>query len=270
MANVNPAANPYAGPKAAVADGAGEVQPVRVFAASGRIGRARYIAYGLGFWILAGMINSAATASLGEAATIVNAIVFIAFVVIGFLLTIQRCHDFNTTGWLSLLGLVPLVNLIFWFIPGSDGPNRFGAPTPPNGVGVLIAVWIVPLIAVAGIAAAVAIPAYQDYSYRARVSEGIMLAVAWREAVTQHYAETRALPSGAAELKKNAVPAQSTGRYSRVGLGANGVVTVTMTGQPSLEGKTILMQPIIEGAGLRWNCAAGTLDRKYRPAACRD
>ena len=68
------------------------------------------------------------------------------------------------------------------------------------------------------------------------------------------------------------MPAQSTGRYSRVSLGANGALTVAManTGRSALEGKTIVMQPVIEGAALRWNCAAGTLERKYRPASCRD
>jgi uncharacterized membrane protein YhaH (DUF805 family)/Tfp pilus assembly major pilin PilA len=273
MANVNPAANPYAGPKAAVAEGAGEVQPVRIFATSGRIGRARYIAYGMAFWIIAGMINTGLASAGGQTLGPVLGIpVFLAFVVIGFMLTIQRCHDFNTSGWLSILALVPFVNLIFWFIPGSDGPNRYGPPTPPNSVGVLIAVWIVPALAIVGIAAAVAIPAYQDYTHRARISEGIMLAVPWREAVTQHYGETKTLPSSVADLRKEAVPTQSAGRYSRVALGANGVVTVAManTGQSALEGKTIVMQPIIEATGLRWSCGAGTLERKYRPAMCRD
>ena len=99
-----------------------------------------------------------------------------------------------------------------------------------------------------------------------------MMAVPWREAVTQHYSETKTLPSSAADLRKEAVPVQSAGRYSRVSLGANGVVTVAMagTGQSSLEGKTIVMQPIIEATGLRWNCGAGTLEKKYRPARCRD
>jgi hypothetical protein len=58
---------------------------------------------------------------------------------------------------------VPLANLVFWFIPGTDGPNRFGRPTPPNGVFTLVLVWILPLIVVLGIVAAVALPAYQQY-----------------------------------------------------------------------------------------------------------
>ena len=85
---------------------------------------------------------------------------------LGVMLTIQRCHDFNLTGWLALLIVVPLANLVFLFIPGTDGPNRFGAPTPPNSVGVLVVAWLIPGIAIAGMIAAIALPAYQAYLQR--------------------------------------------------------------------------------------------------------
>ena len=55
----------------------------------------------------------------------------------------------------------------FLIIPGTDGPNRFGAPTPPNSVGVLIAAWAMPVIMIIGVVAAIALPAYQDYQKRA-------------------------------------------------------------------------------------------------------
>lgn len=163
MANVNP----YQAPAAAVADAGDSTQPVQVFSVSGRIGRARYIAYATGFYVLFGLIGSVAAMLFGQLGAVVTLIAWIALAVIGFMLTIQRCHDFNASGWLSLLVLVPLANLIFLFIPGSDGPNRFGAPTPPNTAGVLIAAWLLPALFVAGIVAAVAIPAYQDYATRA-------------------------------------------------------------------------------------------------------
>jgi hypothetical protein len=61
--------------------------------------------------------------------------------------------------------------MLFWFVPGTDGPNRFGAKTPPNSVGVLIGVWIVPAIFVLGVMAAIALPAYQDYVKRAATAQ---------------------------------------------------------------------------------------------------
>ena len=164
MANVNP----YETPKAAVADTTLHYQPVQLFSVSGRIGRARYIAYGIGMWLVIGLVSSVLAPMLGSAGQVVSLLALVALMVIGFMLTIQRCHDFNATGWLSLLVLVPLVSLIFWFIPGTDGPNRFGAPTPPNSVLVLIGAWLIPVVFIGGVLAAVAIPAYQDYVKRAQ------------------------------------------------------------------------------------------------------
>ena len=162
MANVNP----YQAPAATVADAADQTQPVRLFSISGRIGRARYLAYGLGVYFAVMFLAGIAAGVLGEAGFALMVVAWIALAVFGFMLTIQRCHDFNVSGWLSLLIVVPIANLIFLFIPGTDGANRFGGPTPPNGVGVLIVAWLVPAIAIAGIIAAITIPGYTDYQQR--------------------------------------------------------------------------------------------------------
>ena len=160
--------NPYGAPRAFVDNTHEQYQPVRIFSTSGRIGRARYIAYGMGLPILIMFVVGLFAAFLGDAGGIVMTLGWIAVGVISLMLAIQRCHDFDTTGWLAIVALVPLVNLVFWFIPGTDGPNRFGGQTPPNSTGVLVAVWIVPAIALIGIVAAVSIPAYQDYVKRAQ------------------------------------------------------------------------------------------------------
>jgi len=118
-------------------------------------------------------LAAAALAQLPEPANNTAVMVAVIFgygaiMVISFLLTIQRCHDFNVTGWLSLILLIPLVPLIFWFIPGSKGKNDYGPPPPPNrGSGVVVVVLLVSVF-VLGILAAIAIPAYQEYVERAR------------------------------------------------------------------------------------------------------
>jgi uncharacterized membrane protein YhaH (DUF805 family) len=181
MATVNPAANPasvnpYRAPAAAVADAADEYQPVNIYSASGRIGRARYIAYTLGLSILFGIFVAGVAGALGAMgsaglAGIATIVIYLGLLVWMFMLTIQRAHDFNTTGWLSILMLIPLVNLLFWFIPGTDGENRFGGKTPPNSVLVLIAAWLVPILFIGGILAAIALPAYSDYVKRAQAKQ---------------------------------------------------------------------------------------------------
>ena len=167
MAQQNVMQNPYGAPRAKVGDAAEQFQPVKLFAVSGRIGRARYIVYSMLVQfalILPAMAIMALSPGAGLA---VLAIAYIATFVISIMLTIQRSHDFNMTGWFSLLVFVPLANLVFWFLPGTDGPNRFGAKTQPNSTRVLVSLWIVPVVFVLGIVAAVALPAYQDYVKRA-------------------------------------------------------------------------------------------------------
>jgi uncharacterized membrane protein YhaH (DUF805 family) len=156
--------NPYVAPRAAVGDAPEDYQQVKLFSVSGRIGRARYIAYSLGITALLGAIGGALSAAVGQFAIIAA---YAAIFVISIMLSMQRSHDFNTTGWLAILALVPLVNLLFWVVPGTDGTNRFGAKTPPNGVLTLIAAWLIPALFTAGIVAAVSIPAYMQYVKRA-------------------------------------------------------------------------------------------------------
>ena len=170
-------ANPYTAPKAAVGDvDEQDFQPVRTFSAEGRIGRARYIGYSIGWALLVGVCAGVIAAATGKAGagTVGMLVIFAAYaalIVVQILLTIQRCHDFNTSGWVSLLILIPLVNLLFWLIPGTDGPNRFGAPPPPNTTGTIFLALILPIVFTVGIMAAIAIPAYQTYTQRAHMHQ---------------------------------------------------------------------------------------------------
>lgn len=162
-----PAVNPYAAPKAAVEDAAQETQPVRIFSVSGRIGRVRYIASLIGLYILfaiAGFLVALVSPPIAL-------LPWLGYIVVAYMLTMQRCHDFDTSGWLALLSFVPLANFVFWFIPGTEGRNRYGPPTPPNSTLSIVLVWILPAIAVVGILTAIAIPAYQSYVKRAQQVE---------------------------------------------------------------------------------------------------
>src|SRR5262245_54939202 len=105
-------ANPYRAPAAAVADASSgeEFQDVRLFGVSGRIGRIRYIGYTIGVSILGSALAGVLAAALGTFGAILAFAVYIGMMVLMFTLTIQRAHDFNTTGWLSIVVLIPLVN----------------------------------------------------------------------------------------------------------------------------------------------------------------
>jgi uncharacterized membrane protein YhaH (DUF805 family) len=170
--------SPYSPPETDLFTDQGGYAPIKVLSSKGRIGRLRYLGYSFGitFMVFMAIVALAAVANLLSedlAKTfsvflgIIAIVGYLAIAVINILLTIQRCHDFNSSGWLTLLLLLPFVPLIFWFIPGTNGANSYGPPPPPNkGAGVVIVVIFLGLV-VTGILAAIAIPAYEDYVTRA-------------------------------------------------------------------------------------------------------
>lgn len=178
-------ANPYQVPQSNVDHQAqDDYSEVKLLSISGRIGRLRYLGYTMGYGMLIYMAFAAVGGvmlAMGLAREIFMGMVGIGYVlvlVLSMMLTIQRAHDFNTTGWLALLAFVPLLNLIFWFIPGTDGENRFGKKTPPNRGGLVWVVVAILAIAMIGILAAIAIPAYQAYVHKAQAAAQSNLAPA--------------------------------------------------------------------------------------------
>ncbi len=173
--------NQYAAPAARLEREEDEIYgEVRPFSPRGRLGRIRYLFYSilllLGFVLIGGLLVAATSKAGAEVPMELLMVGYVALIVFQFILTIQRCHDFNATGWLSLLTLVPFINWVFGllllFMPGTDGPNRYGPPPPPNrGSMMVVAVGVVVTVLVAGILAAIAIPAYNEYVNRARLEQ---------------------------------------------------------------------------------------------------
>ena len=168
-------ANPYAPPRAAVADvedDTDEVQPVRNWSSQGRIGRLRYLAHLVGANLIITLVSMAlgfvlGMVGLGGGAAVVGGVLAIVYLVFVIFKTIQRSHDMGWSGWTCLIALIPLVGLIWIFKGGTKGSNQYGAPPPPNTLGVTILALIVPVISIL-IIVAVAVPAYQSYVKRAQ------------------------------------------------------------------------------------------------------
>ena len=108
-----------------------------------------------------------------------SAILFLSFVYMGvlyfsFIFAIRRLHDRNHSGWLSLLTLIPLINLgltlYLAFAKGDEHENQFGLPRSTKTWEKVLA-WFYVLVFPIGILAAIAIPAYQDYVQRAHQAQ---------------------------------------------------------------------------------------------------
>jgi type IV pilus assembly protein PilA len=133
------------------------------------------------------------------------------------------------------------------------------------------------VVAIIGILAAIAIPAYQDYLIRARVSEGLALADSGKTSVTENAAN--ATPAASGGLCSGWTAPNATTSVASIACNAGtGVLTITYTGAAG--GGTILMTPLDGAAALavgvppvtgsiNWDCKGGSEVAKYRPAACR-
>jgi type IV pilus assembly protein PilA len=137
----------------------------------------------------------------------------------------------------------------------------------PNQQGfTLIELMIV--VAIIGILAAIALPAYQDYTKRAHVSEGMSLASGAKTAVTEYYSSNGTWPSGNTEA----------GLATGTSITGNAVTKVTVSGSKITvtfntkveSGKTLVLQGTANSGGaIEWSCSGGTLDAKYLPSNCR-
>ncbi|MGD8783413.1 MAG: DUF805 domain-containing protein [Thioalkalispiraceae bacterium] len=169
--------NQYQTPRSQVEQqGAEEFSQPRIFSVSGRIGRMRFLAYAMGAYLVISIFVAVLSPIIGLGGSIGStagmALIFITTIVqlvFYFMFAIQRAHDMNSSGWLSLILLIPLIGfLVFMFVPGTQGPNRFGAPAPANGIGVILLALIMPITGIIGIIAAIAIPAYHGYIERSQ------------------------------------------------------------------------------------------------------
>ncbi len=125
------------------------------------------------------------------------------------------------------------------------------------------------VVAIVGILAAVALPAYQDYTIRAQVTEGIGLADGAKVNVAEYYQTNGSLPGSSAAAGYGG----AVGKYvSGTAIGASGVITATFGAgaNSNINTQTITLTPTADaGTGvLSWACS-GTVTAKYRPSSCK-
>jgi type IV pilus assembly protein PilA len=131
------------------------------------------------------------------------------------------------------------------------------------------------VVAIIGILAAVAIPAYQDYIARSQVSEAVSLLGSGKTPLAEYFSDKGTWPAAVADVMGN-----TTGKYT---------ASIDVTGTPTVDGtqsqytlaasmKTADVNSAITGktvylfttdSAKTWNCTRGDIDNKYLPGACR-
>ncbi|WP_416232082.1 MULTISPECIES: pilin [Acinetobacter] len=140
------------------------------------------------------------------------------------------------------------------------------------------------VVAIIGILAAIAIPAYQDYTIRSQASEGPALANGLKTTLAEFYADRGTWPANNAAV---GISSAIVGSYVSSIESANGVITVTYGNKANtnkLATNTISIRPAVSPNGdISWVCAyaatpggttvvgtaTNTVEQKYLPAACR-
>ena len=127
------------------------------------------------------------------------------------------------------------------------------------------------VVAIVGILAVVAIPAYQDYATRAKVSEAISMASQVKASVSEAYISNGSLPATNAEA---GLPAKGeiTSTYVESADVSDGVITVALQGTSiaALDAGSIVFEPTVSNQNLTWTCEASTSAiNQYVPADCR-
>ena len=145
------------------------------------------------------------------------------------------------------------------------------------------------VVAIIGILAAIAIPAYQDYTIRAQVSEGLTLAAPAKMAVAETYMSTGEAPANRLAAGMSLNSDDTFGKYVSEVEVANGMIEITYNGgdvNATIAGNTLELVAYVTGDGtVTWQCGYATvpsaaspmgvnangtdLEGKYLPSACR-
>jgi type IV pilus assembly protein PilA len=129
------------------------------------------------------------------------------------------------------------------------------------------------VVAIIGILAAIAIPAYSDYTIRAQVSEGLTLAGGAKAAVSEYVMDRGSFPTNNTVAGLSAAT-DIAGKYTTSITAASGLITISYAQTDThgeLTGKDLVLSAVTSAGSVIWACPAtsGSVLAKHRPATCR-
>jgi type IV pilus assembly protein PilA len=132
------------------------------------------------------------------------------------------------------------------------------------------------VVAIIGILAAIALPAYQDYMIRAKVTEAVLAASSGRTAVAETFSQkgTMALSQASMGVQTQSSKYVASVAYASTSslVGEITVTTTTNTGLGGAVGTTMILRGTgtVSTGTIDWTCGRGTMPAKYLPSSCKD
>ena len=132
----------------------------------------------------------------------------------------------------------------------------------------LIIILVLVFILIIGILAAIAVPAYQDYTLRAKVAEGLLIAEKYKQGVEAYAIQHGRWPSSNADI--GFTQQEDSANIASISVDESGVVIITYTNGPQLNGKSVAMTPSVNDENyIIWDCKGVNIESKHLPPACR-
>lgn len=127
------------------------------------------------------------------------------------------------------------------------------------------------VVAIIGILAAVAVPAYRDYMVSAKASEVILAAMPAKATISEEVAQAGGVMPASIVAGTQSSRYVASVEYAVGATPSTGVITVTTTAaESSINGVTVVMTGTVGGAGqVSWVCTPGTMNPKYLPSSCK-
>jgi type IV pilus assembly protein PilA len=120
------------------------------------------------------------------------------------------------------------------------------------------------VVAIIGILAAVALPAYRDYTVRAKVSEVVLAASSGKTSVSEYVNTSGVLPPAGFTVEAQASKYVQTVAWNA---GTSSIVA-TAQGDTNINASTIELLGAVSGGQVTWTCT-GTIDQRFRPSSCK-
>ena len=135
------------------------------------------------------------------------------------------------------------------------------------------------VVAIIGILAAMALPAYQDYVKRAHVSEGLVLSAGAKMAVLEYFSSNNAFPKTTncnTATDCNALVGLATSitgnAVTSLAVGDGGIITITYNNKVDVTDNLLSLSPTDSGGAIKWQCASAAtngVNTRYLPSRCR-